>query len=79
MRVILGRESSLSGSDSFSRPGLCLKDEKEKRRPSDIASVRAQSGSQWSAQLLGLFWNSMSGIYAKYPVQIMLLFVYTTT
>ena len=46
MRVILGRESSLSGSDSFSRPGLCLKDEKEKRRPSDIASVRAQSGSQ---------------------------------
>ena len=25
------------------------------------------------------FWNIMSGIYAKYHVQIMLLFVYTTT
>ena len=45
MRVILGRES-LSGRDSFSSPGLCLGEEKEKRRPPDIASVRAQSGSQ---------------------------------
>ena len=25
------------------------------------------------------FWNIMSGIYAKYHVQIMLLFVYTTS
>ena len=46
MRGILGRESSLSCSDSFSSPGLCLKEEKEKRRPPDIASVRAQNGSQ---------------------------------
>ena len=46
MRVILGKESSLSGRDSFSSPGLCLEEEKEKRRPPDIASVRAQSGSQ---------------------------------
>ena len=46
MSVILGRESSLSGSDSFSSPGLCLEEEKEKRRPPDIASVRAQSDSQ---------------------------------
>ena len=46
MRVILGRQSSLTGSDSFSSPGLCLKEEKEKRRPPDITSVRAQSGSQ---------------------------------
>ena len=28
---------------------------------------------------LGKFWNNASGIYAKYHVQIMLLFVYTTT
>ena len=28
---------------------------------------------------LGQFWNITSGIYAKYHVQIMLLFVYTTT
>lgn len=46
MRVILGRESSLSGGGRFSSPGLCLEEEKEKRRPPDIASVRAQSGSQ---------------------------------
>ena len=28
---------------------------------------------------LGQLWNITSGIYAKYHVQIMLLFVYTTT
>ena len=46
MRVILGRESLLSGRDSFSSPGICLKEEKEKIRPPDITSVRVQSSSQ---------------------------------
>ena len=29
MRVILGRESLLSGRDSFSSPGICLKEEED--------------------------------------------------
>ena len=54
---------------------------REEERPS-----AAMSGGETSAvrRLLGKsklrqFWNIMSGIYAKYHVRIMLLFVYTTT
>ena len=45
IRVNLGRET-LSGTDSFSSPGLCLEEEKEQGRPPDIACLRTQSGSQ---------------------------------
>ena len=40
-----------------------------------VRNFTSPSG-EWN---LRQFWNSTSGIYAKYYVQIMLLFVYTTT
>ena len=40
-----------------------------------VAQFHEPSG-QWNVRQ---FWNITSGIYAKYHVQIMLLFVYTTT
>ena len=35
--------------------------------------------SRYASEILDSFWNVTSGIYAKNHVQIMLLFVYTTT
>ena len=47
---------------------------------SDIWQINTMSDiSKLLYVILRQFWNITSGIYAKYQVQIMLLFVYTTT
>ena len=90
----INQETSLITSKGFST-FLCAKKRKRKKQTieafhewisignSMICSDIWHKYHKWYFKIvirnLRQFWNITSGIYAKYHVQIMLLFVYTTT
>ena len=90
----INQETSLITSKGFST-FLCAKKRKRKKQTIEAFHEWISIGNSmiWSdiwhkyhkwyfkivIRNLRQFWNITSGIYAKYHVQIMLLFVYTTT